>query len=587
MAAWDVDVTRADRHATIQGRRGEHRVQTEDAELVARARVGDREAFAEIFDRYGDRIHDFCASFLRDPHDGADATQDAFLLAAQRLEQLRDPSALRPWLYAIARSACLRRIRSQRRTEPSEEVVEVAVHDDADDQVRRGELRALLADAAAGLSDRDRELLDLRLRHDLSTGEVAEVLEVTSDHASVLLGRMRERVERSLGALLVARQGADDCPELAGLLAGWDGRFDPRLRKRVARHVDGCPSCAEHRSRALAPSAMLSIAPLLAAPAGLREQIVRSAALPGSPGARGPAGPPGPGPGAAPPGLSGGRGRGMRRVGVPAVVGAVLLLGGAAGTALGLFGGTDEPASVTLVPVPPASSPTSSPTPTAGAASTASPTPTPGPTEERSPSPPPAPVLSVDPGTLAVPAGASVGHLRLTVRHAATTVRISPMGPWAVAAPAVVEVAPGETVEVTVRVDRTELDEGTHGDTLVVSGDEADVVSVPVEVAVERPPLVTEVEGTAHAETGPDDGCTGTLLDVVAPVSDESPLDDVALVATVDGESRRVTMSPDEGRWYGMLRVPAGTDTVEWVVEAADVRGNTARSTPQVTQTLC
>jgi DNA-directed RNA polymerase specialized sigma24 family protein len=69
-----------------------------DAELVAAAIAGDRGAFAAIYDRYADRLHDFCWSLLRDRDEAADATQDAFLLAAERLGQLRDPERLRPWL---------------------------------------------------------------------------------------------------------------------------------------------------------------------------------------------------------------------------------------------------------------------------------------------------------------------------------------------------------------------------------------------------------------------------------------------------------------------------------------------------------
>ena len=51
----------------------------DDAELVRAATAGDRGAFAAIYDRYADRLHDFCWSVLRDRDEAADATQDAFL----------------------------------------------------------------------------------------------------------------------------------------------------------------------------------------------------------------------------------------------------------------------------------------------------------------------------------------------------------------------------------------------------------------------------------------------------------------------------------------------------------------------------
>jgi len=80
---------------------------------VRAATAGDRGAFAAIYDRYADRLHDLCRSALRDRDEAAAATQDAFLVAAERLGQLRDPERLRPWLYAGARSQALRRARAR------------------------------------------------------------------------------------------------------------------------------------------------------------------------------------------------------------------------------------------------------------------------------------------------------------------------------------------------------------------------------------------------------------------------------------------------------------------------------------------
>jgi hypothetical protein len=48
-----------------------------DAELVRAATAGDRGAFAAIYDRYADRLHDLCRSVLRDRDEAADATHRA------------------------------------------------------------------------------------------------------------------------------------------------------------------------------------------------------------------------------------------------------------------------------------------------------------------------------------------------------------------------------------------------------------------------------------------------------------------------------------------------------------------------------
>src|SRR5690606_14732054 len=93
-----------------------------DAGLAVAAAGGDMQAFAVIYDRYANRLHDFCAGMLADRDGAADCVQDTFCIAATRLHQLRDPDRLRPWLYSIARNEALRRIRQRRREAPSEEL---------------------------------------------------------------------------------------------------------------------------------------------------------------------------------------------------------------------------------------------------------------------------------------------------------------------------------------------------------------------------------------------------------------------------------------------------------------------------------
>jgi RNA polymerase sigma factor (sigma-70 family) len=246
-----------------------------DAELVAGVLAGDREAFAAVYDRYADRLYDFCASVLRDRHEAEDAVQDTFVLAAQRLAQLNDPERLRPWLYAVARSVALRKARTRKRVVLDTEVGDM-VDPDAGPQ-REAELSALrdlVWSAAAGLSERDRALLDLHLRQGLDGAELGEAMGVSAGHAYVLLSRLRDQVERSLGALLIARLGRDDCAELNGLLSGWDGRFSPVMRKRVARHIDNCAVCEGRRMRMVSPLALLAAVPLVTAPLYLRERVM-------------------------------------------------------------------------------------------------------------------------------------------------------------------------------------------------------------------------------------------------------------------------------------------------------------------------
>ncbi|MBB5164634.1 sigma-70 family RNA polymerase sigma factor [Mycobacterium sp. AZCC_0083] len=273
---------------------------TTDADLVAAAASGDRTAFAAIYDRYANRLHDFCVGMLRDRDAAADCVQDAFCTAATKLTQLRDADKLRPWLYSIARNEALRHQRERRREEPTDMLPELVTTEAGPETLAaRSELADLVAAAAGGLSERDQTILDLTYRHELDGLELAEVLGVSQSNAGTLVHRLRDTVERSLGALLVARRvhsAPDTCPELAADLDDWDGEFTVLTRKRVARHVESCTGCHAVRSRMLTPAALLGGAPVfIPAPAWLREPTLAAAQgqLPAAPPA-GPSGPPPP-----------------------------------------------------------------------------------------------------------------------------------------------------------------------------------------------------------------------------------------------------------------------------------------------------
>ncbi len=247
----------------------------DDASLVVAARSGDRDAFAAIYDRYADRLYDHCRSILREPAEAADAMQDTFVVAVQRLDQLRSPEKVRPWLYAIARHESLRRVKARARAEPTDDLTSVAAEATSpEDDVSTAESTELVWAASAGLAERDRAILDLHLRHGLDGQELADALGTSPNQAYVLMSRLRDRVERSLGALLIARLGRDDCLDLAELLHDWDGHFTVQLRKRVARHVDRCEICDERRKQLVSPLALLSAMPLAPAPLVLRESTL-------------------------------------------------------------------------------------------------------------------------------------------------------------------------------------------------------------------------------------------------------------------------------------------------------------------------
>src|ERR1700691_3144171 len=242
-----------------------------DREVVASITAGDPAGLATAYDLYAPQLFAYCRSMLREPADAADAVQDTFVIAAARVKDLRQPDRLRSWLYAVARNVCLRKIRSEKNAATFYPAVASAAElaDDAEvsGRVELADLRALVRDAAGGLSARDREMLVLRLWQGLDPAEAGAALGVTRGYANELFTRARTQLEVCIGVLLVARTGRRECTELGALLENWDGQLTVLLRKRLSRHVESCDTCGERRRRDLVP-ALLGLGPIAALAAG-------------------------------------------------------------------------------------------------------------------------------------------------------------------------------------------------------------------------------------------------------------------------------------------------------------------------------
>jgi RNA polymerase sigma factor (sigma-70 family) len=253
-----------------------------DSEVVAAIVAGDADGLAEAYDRYAAPLYTYCRSLLREPADAADAVQDTFVIAASKLAGLRDQSRLRPWLYAVARNECHRRLRETASgAGPALDLVPEMSDESADvtGGAERAELRTLLRSAVRGLNTGEQDLIELQLRQELDVAEIAAVLGVSRNHAHALLSRARSQLEVSLGALLVARSGRGDCAALSALLEDWDGQLNVLMRKRINRHIERCPECTERKRRELAPALLLGAAalPAVAMPPGLRARVLRLA----------------------------------------------------------------------------------------------------------------------------------------------------------------------------------------------------------------------------------------------------------------------------------------------------------------------
>ncbi|KAB2347274.1 RNA polymerase sigma factor [Actinomadura rudentiformis] len=253
----------------------------DDQRLALSLAAGESDALAYIVDRYSARLYDYCHALLRDQETAAGALHDAFIAAYAHIGHLREPERFRSWLYALIRNECLRRLQDPER--PTERVEAPEVEDvflDADERAMRLEARQLVHSALSGLRGREREALDLLLRHDLDAAEIGGVLGVNAQEATDLVAEARRRLDDALAAALVARDGRDECPSVAALVydGGWP--LTPAVSRKLIRHIETCPTCTSRRDRNISTGRLLQDLPVALMPADLRSHILQTAFVP-------------------------------------------------------------------------------------------------------------------------------------------------------------------------------------------------------------------------------------------------------------------------------------------------------------------
>jgi uncharacterized protein len=143
-----------------------------DAELVARARAGDREAFARLLGRHGGVARSLAERWLARADVVDDVMQEAAIEALLRLDALRRPDRFGPWLCGIALNVARRWWRQSRREVPVADMLEPPLEAPAPDF----ETAAGVRDALARLPAGQRSALVLFYFADLPVGEIAKHL---------------------------------------------------------------------------------------------------------------------------------------------------------------------------------------------------------------------------------------------------------------------------------------------------------------------------------------------------------------------------------------------------------------------------
>ncbi|MFP5237388.1 MAG: sigma-70 family RNA polymerase sigma factor [Acidobacteriota bacterium] len=218
-------------------------------------------------------VYSFSMKMCGHREDAEDTTQDVLFKSLRHLSRFPDPNALAAWLYTVTRNRC-RRIRRTHSSAPARELsldelmpgeVEMQLLLSGEDSPERNVLHAeqhhLLHQAVLHIPSSLRLVLVLHDMEELSTEQVAQILELQPGTVRVRLHRARLSVRQEMNRIL-SKSGAGridtappgkafrkhkagpECRELFANLSEYlDQRMNSTTCEQMKQHIEACPNC--------------------------------------------------------------------------------------------------------------------------------------------------------------------------------------------------------------------------------------------------------------------------------------------------------------------------------------------------------
>lgn len=179
---------------------------SDDLEIVARIRAGDKESFSALVEKYSQRVFQSCMGFLHDTDEAADLTQEVFVKVFEKLGDFRGEASFSTWLYRITLNMALnhsRKLKLKRffyRFSEDGQRPELQLTNDssADSGIIREEQRQLIRKCVDNLPAMQRKAFILSHYQDMSNSEMASVLRLSLKATESLLFRARSRMKTEL-----------------------------------------------------------------------------------------------------------------------------------------------------------------------------------------------------------------------------------------------------------------------------------------------------------------------------------------------------------------------------------------------------
>jgi RNA polymerase sigma-70 factor (ECF subfamily) len=172
-----------------------------DEEIVVLVQNGNKDAYAEILNRFEPKIKRYAFRFFKDKEEITDMVQDVFIKAYVNLQSFDPAMRFNPWIYRIAHNEFVNRIawKSIRKFVPidSDELIPLAIS--APEDVMRDALQSdekrIMEKYLSELDDKYKTPIILFYYDDLTYEEISDILQIPPNTVGVRIKRGKDRLK--------------------------------------------------------------------------------------------------------------------------------------------------------------------------------------------------------------------------------------------------------------------------------------------------------------------------------------------------------------------------------------------------------
>jgi RNA polymerase sigma-70 factor, ECF subfamily len=172
-----------------------------EAELVRKAKAGDRAAFGELYTLYRQRAYGICFRIARNPTEAEDLVQEVFLKLHYQIKTFRGESTFNTWFFRFVFNFGISRLRTKNRRKSVSLEKLIPQISTADSRLEFSVERIMFYEALARLAPSYREIFYLRDIAGYEHREIAKILGISVTASKTRIGRARTKLLHSFKSL--------------------------------------------------------------------------------------------------------------------------------------------------------------------------------------------------------------------------------------------------------------------------------------------------------------------------------------------------------------------------------------------------